>query len=496
MRTNLAIKLFLFVGGTFLLLLVLVFIVLQKNQARQWEDHLREQSISFARFATPELLKLFRGDFTLRETRDVNIVQDFLGFNPDLVEFSFYSPSGRLLFASPRFPAYIDLEDVVEDERSLQRRIQAVRPTQMTMELQQGGRLLDVLMPAFGPTGQHLVSVRYFLSYERIDRRLAEMQQGFMQLLLGVAVISLLLLWFVSRGITRPVRILTAGAQAIASGDLDTRIPVKSRDEIGDLAEAFNDMAGSLKANRGELLSAQQQIMRNERLAAIGQLAAGISHEIDNPVGVILGYAELLLEDLGDQDERHADVQAIIEECRRCKKITGGLLNLARDRDSERSEVDFAVLLASIVGSLQPQALFRYIEISLEEDPELSVCGDAEQIRQVVLNLLLNSAQAMQGEGCIKITSFKDASTGGILIHDSGPGIPREFRAKIFEPFFSTKPGGEGTGLGLAICRRLAEDQGGSLTLEPSQEGATFRLELPLFNVEKSFDNIHGDSLG
>jgi len=493
---SLAKKLFISLGGTMIVLLVVVFTILQQAQAQQWEAHLREQSLSFARFATPELLKLFRGDFAAREAGELSAVEDFLGFNPDLVEFSFYSPSGRRLFASPRFPAYLDLEDIKDDPQEIRRRVQALHPTQMTLQLVQGGRLLDVLVPAYGPTGQHLVSVRYLLSYAGVDRRLAAMRHSFLQLLAVVAVVSLLAVALVTRGITRPVRRLTDGALQIARGDLETRIPVSGGAEIGELARTFNDMAGSLATNRAELLNAQQQVLQNERLAAIGQMAAGISHEIDNPVGVILGYAELLLEDLDAADPQRDDVQAIIDECRRCKRITGGLLNLARHREGDRYEVDLLQLVDAVLGSLRPQALFRHVALKVEAHAEVSVVGDVEQLRQILVNLLLNAAQALRGEGKIFLRIYRDAAMGGVEIVDSGPGIPAKLREKIFEPFFTTKPGGEGNGLGLAICRRLADDHGGRLTPLDLDEGAGFRLEIPLPAAEKCFDNNGSNSLG
>jgi len=493
---SLAKKMFLVIGGTLVLLLVLVFLVLQQIQTRQWDDHLREQSLSFARFATPELLKFFRGNFNQSAERDLRAVEDFLGFNPDLVEFSIYSPSGRRLFASPRFPDYIDLEDVAENDIETRHRIAALRATQTTVTLSGGGRLLDVLVPAFGPTGQHLVSVRYLISYASVDRRLMQMRTGFMRLLGGVALVSLLLVALAARGITRPLKQLTQGALAVAGGDLGTRIPASRNDELGELAQAFNTMAASLSSNQAELLTVQQQLLRNERLAAIGQMAAGISHEIDNPVGVILGYAELLLDDLEAGDPRREDVLAIIEECRRCKRITGGLLSLARHRDGERQRILLAELVEGVLESLRPQPLFRHVDLRFAEPGAPEVLGDADQLRQILVNLLINAAQAQGGEGWIAVRVGADGDSGIVEINDNGPGIPRELRDKIFDPFFTTKPGGEGTGLGLAICRRLAEDHGGRLQLLESAGGGAFRLEIPLNRVEKCFDNEEEDSLG
>ncbi len=508
-RLSLVQKLFLYTSGTLVVLLLATLAFLERNQARQWDDYLQAQSIAFARFATPELLKLFRGTFPPPHLDELGQLNEFLGINRDLVEFELISPGGRLLYRSPRFTAFADLDLSSLDDGKEE--VPGPAVSARTRLLPGGHRLLDLVTPAFGPTGAQVLAVRYLISYDSVDARLAGVRWYFLRVGLGAVFGSLVLAALVARRVTRPLLELTAAAHAVARGELQTRLPVRSGDEIGVLAGAFNRMGESLAASRGELTEKnaallraneelrqmQEHLLRSERLAAIGQLAAGVSHEIDNPVGIILGYAELLYEDLAEGDPRRDDVRAIIEECKRCKRITGGLLGFARSASGPVAALALKPLVEQTLESLRPQKLFREVELRLLAPQAPQLVGDADQLRQVLVNLLLNAAQAMGGRGTVTVTLRREEDRVLLEVADTGPGVPPELRERIFEPFFSTKRSGEGTGLGLAVCRKLVEEHGGRLTLvETTAGGASFRIELPLAPPEKSFDNPSADSLG
>ncbi len=512
MTLSLGKKLFLYTSVTVVLLLLATFLVLERSQSRQWEEYLRSQSISFARFATPELLKLFRGSFPPPRDADLSAVFDFLGFNRDLIEFSLVSPGGRLLFRSPRFPDFIDLSLPSEALPDAGDRLRTPRVTAQTFEFPGGGRVLDLIAPAFGPTGEHVLSARYLISYDSVDERLVGVRNHFFRLGVIAVCVSLLLVALVARKVTQPIKVLTRVARGIARGESVEQISARGGDELATLALAFNEMTESLARHRRqlteknvalqeanlELLQVQEQLIRAERLAAIGQLAAGVSHEIDNPVGIILGYAELLLEDMEEGDPRREDLLAIIEECRRCRRITGGLLGLARTEAHRREPVDLAALLEETLASLRPQKLFRRLSlvVRVEGAPAL-VYGDVGQLRQVLINLLLNAAQATGGQGEVKLTLVGKKEDVILEVADSGPGIPEALREKIFDPFFTTKGKGEGTGLGLTVCRKLVEDHGGRLSADVAETGGgLLRLSLPRNLDEKYFDKFRDDSLG
>jgi two-component system NtrC family sensor kinase len=496
LRTGLGKKLLLYTGGIVALLLVVTFMILERNQAQAWEDYLFSQSLSFSRLATPELLKRFRGSFPPDEPADIADMHEFLGLNRDLVQFSLVSATGRRLYVSSAFEAFPDLDLLSFDQDDIATRLAAERTTMLTHKLPEGRRLLDLIEPAFGPTGQQVVSVRYLISYDSIDARTLEARSYFVMIAIAALLGCLLMVSLVARRITRPIASLTDGARSLTRGELETRIDVASRDELGTLAQAFNDMAESLSVNRAELTrkndalsmanedmqSMQAQLLRSERLAAIGQLAAGVSHEIDNPVGIILGHAELLLEDLEAGDPLREDVAAIIDECRRCKRITGGLLGFARSPEGYRERVDLNHLVEEAVASLRPQKLFKDLDLKIAASGEnLYVTGDADQLRQVMINLLLNAAQAMQGVGRIETTLERESICAKIHVDDSGPGIPADDLERVFQPFFSTKAHGEGTGLGLPLCRKLIEAQEGEISVQASVlGGARLTVSLPI----------------
>ncbi len=496
MKFTLGRKLFLYTGGLLIAVLLIAFAVLEHNQERQWSEYLHVQQIAFARFATPELLKHFRGNFseaTGPEHREQ--LAGLLSFNPDLVKFSLYSISGRLLFDPPSQGSN---QLLPEHSTDISWAAAALGPVSRTLQLADGSQMLEIVAPAFGPSGGKVLNVRYLFSFASVEQRLLEMRNTFVTIALVAVSCALLLVALVARSFTRPIQRLTAGVKAVSRGELQTSIASRGRDELATLALAFNEMASSLEQNHtdleaknlelqqvnAELQQIHERLIRTERLAAVGQLAAGVSHEIDNPVGIILGYAELLLEDCRDDQQKADDLRAIIAECQRCRKITGGLLGLVRVSEQQRELIDIESLVKETINSLLPQKMFQNIVIELPETQPLPpFYGDADRIRQVLVNLLLNSAQALQGSGAIWVQFAQDGDRLLLEIHDNGPGIATEHYEQIFEPFFSTKGRSEGTGLGLSICRKLVEEHGGEILAEKSPHGgALLRVSLSTAN--------------
>lgn len=493
MKMTLGKRLFLYSSAPLIALLLFTFFGLAQTQTVQWERHFRAQCISFARLATPELLKRFRGEFGAGKQEQLA----FLAFNRDLVDFSVVSWNNRPLFQSVRFPDFIDL-DLENGQIQPLSEFEPLADGLVAeiLTLKDGRRILVLTVPAQGPTGETVLLVRYRLSYDAVEERIHELRRHLLLIAAVSCVLSLLFAALLARRVARPLKALTDGAESIRQGRLDARIAVIGDDEIGTLGNAFNRMVDGLQQSREEVVAkhtalenanlelrrVQEQLIRSERLAAIGQLAAGVSHEIDNPVGIILGYAELLLEDTPPGDPRHEDLLAIVDECKRCRRITGGLLGFARSSRGEYARLDLVALVRQVVASLQPQRLFKYLEIDIiATQGELMAFADADQLRQVLVNLLLNAAQAMGGTGQLVIALEQSGDECRLTVDDSGPGIPFAERERIFEPFVSTKGCGEGTGLGLSICRRLVEEHGGRLTAAVAPSGgARFLLVLPL----------------
>ncbi|MFP5212096.1 MAG: PAS domain S-box protein [Acidobacteriota bacterium] len=255
----------------------------------------------------------------------------------------------------------------------------------------------------------------------------------------------------------------------------------EGEEELGSVG-IFTDMRETLRI-RKELEDARNQLVQSEKISSLGRLAAGVAHEINNPLAGILIFADMLLKDIGNVNPQWgADLEEIIQQTLRCKQIVTRLLEFSRQSLNQKTIYTLNGAIEQCVQLLAHQTLFHDIEIvrDLHEDlPQL--VGDPSQLQQVFTNLIINSADAMRGRGKVTITSRFDAEQNRVVIRfaDTGPGIPEEIINKIFEPFFTTKPPGEGTGLGLSVAHGIVQQHGG--TIEARNEGgAVFVLSLPL----------------
>ena len=240
---------------------------------------------------------------------------------------------------------------------------------------------------------------------------------------------------------------------------------------------------GELAVSNQQLANVQDALVQSEKLASMGQLAAGIAHEINNPLGVVLMYAHLLLDEYIDNQKLREDLGVIVEQTDRCKKIVAGLLNFARQRKIARRPSDIQCLIDRILKNVPPP---EYIHVQVKhamEDPLVEI--DPDQIAQVLTNLLMNAYEAMPDGGRITIESGDNQDQVHFSISDNGVGILQENRSEIFDPFFTTKQIGKGTGLGLAIVYGIVKMHRGDISVESNSDpgdgsvGATFRVVLP-----------------
>ncbi len=252
--------------------------------------------------------------------------------------------------------------------------------------------------------------------------------------------------------------------------------------EVGSIG-VFRDMRQILNM-RKNLEEAHLQLVESEKIATVGRLAAGIAHEINNPLSGILIYAELLKENLKDNSEQLGDTQEIIDQTLRCKKIVSELLEFSRQSIGKPSSFHIKELITTCLNLLVNQAIFQNIQVKTEIDPDMpEIVGDMGQLQQVFTNLFINAADAMAGEGTLDIKASYDPnrSCAIIKVSDTGPGIPVHLNDKIFDIFFTTKPVGKGTGLGLSVSQNIINLHGGNITFErPPEGGTTFIIELPL----------------
>jgi len=256
--------------------------------------------------------------------------------------------------------------------------------------------------------------------------------------------------------------------------------------EVGSVG-VFTDMREVSKM-RKDLEDAHLQLVQSEKIASVGKMAAGVAHEINNPLSGILIYAELLKEDFKDDAKRLSDIQEIIDQTLRCKRIVAELLEFSRQSIGTPSSFSLEYLITKCLNLLVHQAAFHDIEVSTEIERDMpEMVGDMGQLQQVFTNLFINARDAMEGKGTLAISARYDPGSSNfvIKISDTGPGIPEAHRDQIFDIFFTTKPVGKGTGLGLSISRNIIQLHGGTISFDcPPEGGTVFTIELPLEFIE------------
>jgi two-component system, NtrC family, sensor kinase len=323
----------------------------------------------------------------------------------------------------------------------------------------------------------------------------------------GIMAILLMagLLRFFYRWVAQPIRDLAEGVSKVAHGDFQHRIEIHSDDEIEDLAKSYNDMTDKLRAMYENL--AQQvndrsrQLVRSERLAGVGFLAAGVAHEINNPLAAILfssealesRLAELLLKlPMASQDRETIAkyLKMIQEEAFRCKNITERLLDFSRCNDIKRERIDLTSLIEGVVEMIRH--IGKYTGKSIVFLPRAPVMAhvDAQEIKQVVLNLIVNALDAMDAHGTLKIDARYNDGMAEVVFADTGCGMSPEVLENIFEPFFTKRRDGKGTGLGLSITHRIVSQHDGEIMAESDGEGrgSTFTVRLPIHPTEIADD--------
>lgn len=368
-------------------------------------------------------------------------------------------------------------------------------------------------------------------------------------LLAALLVADLAIVYLFSRALLHrrlldPLESMIHDARRIADGEVRHRIEPGTTRELAALAETVNAMADrlirdqdvlsrniqSLDATNRELVAARDEVVRAARLASVGTLAAGLAHEVGNPLGAVIGYLDVAKRRSGTGGDVVEPVEAALEEARRIDRIIRSLLHFARPRGEGEGAVQAAEVVDRVRKLLEAQGRFEGIRVEWEIPDDLpTLVLDPHQLEQVLVNLLLNAVDALEEEEpesrWIRVAARVEAwsppdlpsrrrndppgtnyahrrrlglsdSTAGLrgrihqadrvvvlTVEDSGPGIPRAFLTSLFDPFFTTKPPGKGTGLGLAICARLVEEMGGEIEAVNGEEvGAIFTLRLPVEN--------------
>ncbi len=411
--------------------------------------------------------------------------------------------SGRLVAAAGRGGRGPDLGSIDVTSASALRVVRATRS---------GGEEIVLLEPL--GSGRGSVAAVVGLSAESED--LARLGRPVLIYLLASGLVLLAFGYVaMSRLIVRPIEVLTAATEKVAAGDLGVMVPIAGGWEIAAAARAFNEMTRRLRdqtdslaakvteleATARELQATQDQLVRSAKLASVGSLAAGVAHEVGNPVSAIIGLSEVLIDGGLEPEEETDYLERIRREAERVSRIVRDLLEYARPSPEDVdgcASVEEAVDAA--VGLLSPQKAYREVDIQVIGDAELPhVALDVDQLTQVLVNLMMNAADAVGGEGEVRVRLEPDRLVGPrggarpavrISVSDSGPGVPPDRLPRIFEPFYTTKDPGAGTGLGLALCEGIVSRAGGRVSAE-NLPGGGFMVSIVLPAAEG--DEAEGD---
>lgn len=268
-------------------------------------------------------------------------------------------------------------------------------------------------------------------------------------------------------------------------------------DEIQDLAETFDVMALNLKTHITEIKNYQAQLVQSQKMDAIGQMAAGVAHEINTPLGIILGYAQLLQDDIDPEDSMMEELQVIERQAKVCRKIVADLLNFSRQTETAKREMSINNSLLETISLVEHTFSMSKVLLKTDLGEENNIVGDPDKLKQVWINFFNNARDAMSDGGIILVKSRMDTEKNRMVISvaDTGPGISEGNMKKIFDPFFTTKSVGKGTGLGLSVSFGIIEDHSGTIRaqsplpsdlnmtdfgdIEPIGPGTVFVVEIP-----------------
>ncbi len=371
--------------------------------------------------------------------------------------------------------------------------------------------LLTITAPIFAD-GQCVAAVRVPVRIDTVSQGLRR-SRLLIWFYIGLNVLVLVIFgnFLLSRIVIRPIKRMVKIADHFEESDLFSMMSRGERNEIAHLTVALNRMLKRLAENKErleadirsleaanlELKRAREEVVRSEKLSSLGRLAAGVAHEVGNPIGAVLGYTNLLVDHVADNAEATDYLGRIEKEVTRINAIVRELLDFSRPSPSESAPLDVNALVTESTSFLARQSLMASIKIETELEQGIGmVWADANQLKQVLINLMLNARDAMEeGGGSLIIFSRRvTPKTNGtssdrhltdfieISVSDTGKGLATTELDKIFDPFYTTKPPGKGTGLGLAISLRIIEAFGGSIRVESTEgKGSTFTVELPVW---------------
>lgn len=356
---------------------------------------------------------------------------------------------------------------------------------------------------------ERIGTVRLAISLEDMRAEIRSIRNRILLLTLAIILGSLFVIFYLIKTVTSPLHELLSAIKRISAGDLNVRANVRTGDETEELADAFNSMTDQLSRtllevkdskalleqwNRNlektledrtrEIKEIQDRFLQSEKMSAVGQLAAGVAHEINNPLGVILGFAQGMCRRIEPGDKLELAVKSIEREATRCKNLVQDLLTFSRVTVREKAPLELNEVVGSSISLIESRAKVCQVEIRTRFTEGLPrVLGNKNQIQQIIINLANNALDAMEKGGVLTLSTEleqdRPVSWVCLKVTDTGPGIPPDILKKIFDPFFTTKQVGKGTGLGLSLVYEIAKKHSGSVEVQ-SRPGCTeFCVKFP-----------------
>jgi two-component system NtrC family sensor kinase len=517
--------------------MVITFSVLGYQIIRLHRENLEEATYAAGDRITETVKRSTRYGMLNNRSDEINQIVASIGSQPGIEKISIFNKAGEIKSSTHEPELFTRVDKTAEAcsachlHEAATTQASGAIPHQLSREERMriftdrnGHRTLSVINPidnepVCSNSGCHahsadtkvlgMINVR--MSLDTVDAAISQSRrQMLMSLAAAVVLLSGLFATLIWMMVHKPVRKLIAGTDHVAAGDLEYKIRISSRDEVGELAHSFNRMTGELKRANAEingwnrmleervekktieLQQAHEHVLRVEKLASIGKLAAIVAHEINNPLAGILVYARLVLKRLSNNahgpaadEETRKNVEIIAAESARCGEIVKGLLQFSRQTKPNVKPNDLNAIIEESLRLVRHKIDLTGAAAITQCDPELKLVDcDEQQMKQALVALLINACEAIHpGEGVITLSSRQvdQAQAAEIRITDNGVGMEEETKHHIFEPFFTTKEQGKGVGLGLAVVYGIVTGHGGQIEVESSPgQGTTFVIRLPV----------------
>lgn len=462
--------------------LVTVLAVIHERRTRLEAIEQRGRSIAEA-LAIPITDALLYEDMGLVEETGLieNYISEILSRNRDLMRYVIVADDHGIVTHSNRWQLLGQ-----HFSRAVGRAMIGQPPQAEMLTGSGGGKVLEVRMPLAIST-KYWGSLAVGFSLDLIEREVAGIARKAaliaLVLLLGNSILTAIYV----ETLIHPIFQLVGTMKRAARGDFSARADERRGDEVGEVARGFNRMMDDLEEARDREKVQQAQLAHTEKMAAVGTLAAGVAHEVNNPLAGILSCIENMRADPSDEEMRKRYLGLIHDGLKRIEHTVANLLDFSRPRHLRPEPTSINHNLRHVLELVQYQVRRDGIEVREDLDPaEPVVLADHFQMEQLFLNLVLNALQAMPDGGVMRLRSKVTGDAVVVEVHDTGPGIPDEIRDRIFDPFFTTREVGQGTGLGLAVSDSIVAAHGGSIHLVSSpDEGTVFRVVFPVLNDER-----------